>query len=149
MKRYGKFITDDQIEAMADGPEYDDARLRSMGFYPIVETNEMPDAPNWETTYELFGETEAEKVVLQTYIVPPKPPRTFSKLKLLEGAAHIGKAGELITILQSDPLLYELWSAAQNISEDNEFFQNGIEAIKARMQLSDEQIESVLAASVI
>ena len=44
--------------------------------------------------------------------------------------------------------LYDLYLAAQDFSEDNEFFQRGLAEIKALARKSDAEVEAILAACV-
>lgn len=150
--RYGRFFTEqtvnaEDVQATSDGGEYTDAVLRAAGFYPIVEVGEPSDSPNRVFRYTLVEDEDGGHIE-ESYTIQ-QIPRTFSKLKILQAAARLGLAGSFISLLQADPLLYEMWSAAQNISEGNEFFQNGVATVKQQLGLSDEQIEAILKETVI
>ena len=152
MARYGKFFTEqttdaEDIMATSAGGEYTDAVLRADGWYPIVEVGEPSDSPYRIFRYTLVGDENGGHIE-ERYTIHQQA-RTFSKLKLLQAAARMQLAGSFISMLQEDPLLYEMWSAAQNLSEDNEFFQNGVALVKQRLNLTDEQIESVLNEATI
>ena len=79
--------------------------------------------------------------------VPPPPPRTFSKMKVIVALMEMG-----IWLTARDYIvsanLYDLFLAAQDFKEDDKYFKEGLESLKAKLNLTDEQIEQVLAASV-
>lgn len=147
-RRYGKFLSDitentDAVTTTTSDETYTDEVLRSLGYYPIREVEEMPNAQYWELRFTLNGDE-----IEQSYFVP-QTYRTFSKLKILQTAAQLGLANDFLSLLKSDALLYEMWLAAQNIAEDNQFFQSGVETIKQQLHLTDEQIESILKEATI
>ena len=147
-RRYGKFLSDitentDAVTTTTSDETYTDEVLRSLGYYPIREVEEMPNAQYWELRFTLNGDE-----IEQSYFVP-QTYRTFSKLKILTVAAQMGLANDFLSLLKSDALLYEMWLAAQNIAEDNPFFQSGVETIKQQLHLTDEQIESILKEATI
>lgn len=121
-------------------------KLLANGYLPVEKVGELPSANYYETLYEV---SEDGTKLLQSFYVPPPEPRTFSKLKILQAAAQMGLATDFLTLLQSDVLLYNMWLAAQNIAEDNQFFKSGVETIKQQLHLTDEQIESILSNCVI
>ena len=79
--------------------------------------------------------------------VPPPPPRVFSKMKVIVALMEMG-----IWLTVRDYIvaanLYDLFLAAQDFKEDDKYFMQGLESLKAKLNLTDEQIEQVLAASV-
>lgn len=149
--RYGKFLTDnttnvEDIMATSDGGKYTDTILRSLGFYPIETVGDV-EGENRIVRYTLIEDENGGHI--EERFTSQRISRTFSKLKILQAAAQMGLATDFLTMLQSDVLLYNMWLAAQNIAEDNQFFQSGIETIKQQMHLTDEQIESILRNCVI
>ena len=72
----------------------------------------------------------------------------FSKLKIVEKADELGLATELIEMLRGNALLYEKWSAAVNLREDNASFASGLALVKQATGLTDEQIAGILDACV-
>lgn len=152
MARYGKFLTEEttdveDIMATSDGGEYTDAVLRADGWFPIVEVGEPSDSPYRIFRYTLVRDENGGHIEQQYTI--HQQARTFSKLKILQTAAQLGLANDFLSLLKSDALLYEMWLAAQNIAEDNQFFQSGVETIKQQLHLTDEQIESILKEATI
>ena len=149
--RYGKFLTEEttnveDIIATSDGGEYTDAVLRSLGFYPIETVGDV-EGENRIVRYTLIEDGSGGHIEERFAI--QRISRTFSKLKILTVAAQMGLANDFLSLLKSDALLYEMWLAAQNIAEDNQFFQSGVETIKQQLHLTDEQIESILKEATI
>lgn len=80
--------------------------------------------------------------------VPPPPPRVFSKLKVV---AALRQANVWDTVKQYiiDHDLYDLYLAAQEFAEDNEYFVSGKAALQQALSWTDAQVEAILAASVL
>lgn len=75
--------------------------------------------------------------------LPPPPPRTFSKFKVVRLLTEMGiwlKVRDYIVAKG----LYDLFLAAQDFKEDDQFFIEGLTALKGELGLADEQIENIL-----
>ena len=126
--------------------------LNSQGWYRL-ETTPAPDTQDCyhaEARYA-YDSDEAPTAIVQSCVEvedPPPPPRVFSKLKIIEKADEIGLATELIEMLRGNALLYEKWSAAVNLREDNASFASGLALVKTATGLTDEQIAGILDACV-
>jgi hypothetical protein len=75
--------------------------------------------------------------------LPPPPPRTFSKFKVVRLLTEMGiwlKVRDYIVAKG----LYDLFLAAQDFKEDDQFFVEGLTALKGELGLADEQIEEIL-----
>ena len=75
--------------------------------------------------------------------LPPPPPRTFSKFKVVRLLTEMGiwlKVRDYIVAKG----LYDLFLAAQDFKEDDQFFVEGLTALKGELGLADEQIEKIL-----
>lgn len=79
--------------------------------------------------------------------LPPPPPRTFSKLRIVAALTQAG-IWDSVKQLLIERGLYDLFLAAQNFAEDNEFFAQGKAALQSALGWTDAQVEQVLAASV-
>jgi hypothetical protein len=77
---------------------------------------------------------------------PPPPPRTFSKLRIVAALTTAG-VWDSVKQLLIERGLYDLFLAAQNFAEDNEYFENGKAALQSELGWTDAQVEAVLAAS--
>ena len=87
----------------------------------------------WQRQWTLVDEPEPA----------PPPPRTFSKLRIV---AALTKAGVWPQVKQYiiDADLYDLYLAAQDFAEDNEYFVQGKTALQTALGWTDEQVEAVL-----
>lgn len=75
--------------------------------------------------------------------LPPPPPRTFSKFKVVRALTEMGiwlKVRDYIVAKE----LYDLFLAAQDFKEDDPFFIEGLTSLKGELGLADEQIEEIL-----
>ena len=146
-------LTDNKFQVtVTDVDDYKTAEdLLADGFFPYEETEQPSEALDSMHYYLAEYYEEDGKIKQRWTVAEYETPqwRIFSKLKILQAAARLGLAGSFISLLQSDPLLYEMWSAAQNINEGNEFFQNGIAIVKQQLGLTDEQIEAILKEVVL
>lgn len=79
---------------------------------------------------------------------PPPPPRTFSKYKLVAALMQAQVWPQVKEWIESVPGAYDLYLAAEDISEDEPLLAQGIAAVKQLLGWTDEQVETVLAASV-
>jgi hypothetical protein len=100
--------------------------------------------------------TVADGVVTREYLVisdeeAKKPkyhwPRVFSKLKAVSVLMKVGYWESCKKYIE-DAGLYDLYLAANEFSEDNEHFVQGLEKIKSELGLSDDQVESLLSQMV-
>jgi hypothetical protein len=80
--------------------------------------------------------------------LPPPAPRTFSKLKI---TAVLMKLGKWIAVrdylVQSG--MYDLYLAAQDFREDDEFFVKGLSELKTKFGMSDEEVEDILKEGAV
>jgi hypothetical protein len=79
--------------------------------------------------------------------LPPPPPRTFSKLKITAALMKIEKWLPVRDYLVQAGL-YDLYLAAQDFKEDDEFFVKGLTELKAKFGMSDEEVEAILKEGV-
>ena len=80
---------------------------------------------------------------------PPKPPRTFSKYKLVAALMQAEVWPQVKAWIESVPGAYDLYLAAEDISEDEPLLAQGIAAVKELLSWTDEQVEAVLAQAAI
>ena len=132
--------------------ELPESYLNSQGWYRLETTPapEPQDGYHAEPRYAYDSDETPTRIVQSWEVVqdPPPPPRVFSKLKVIEKADELGLATELIEMLRGNALLYEKWSAAVNLREDNASFASGLALVKQATGLTDEQIDGILAACV-
>lgn len=73
----------------------------------------------------------------------PPPPRVFSKLKCVAALIQANVWTQVKQYIEQAGL-YDLYLAAQEFSEDNEYFVQGRAALQSALGWTDEQVESVL-----
>lgn len=78
---------------------------------------------------------------------PPPAPRTFSKLKVVAALTSAGVWPQVKAWIEANGL-YDLYLAAQDFAEDNEYFVSGRAALAASLGWTDEQVEALLSQCV-
>jgi hypothetical protein len=119
--------------------------------YPKGEDAPLPEPQEGKVVeYGGYALGEDSKWHRQWTLVdaPPKPPRTFSKLKIV---AALTRAGVWTQVKQYiiDANLYDLYLAAQDFAEDNEYFVQGKTSLQTALGWTDEQVEAVLSQSEV
>lgn len=100
------------------------------------------DSPdNWEDCEYAQSDYESE-----AHVIPAS--RTFSKLRIVAALTTAG-VWDSVKQLLIERGFYDLFLAAQDFREDNEYFANGKAALQSALGWTDEQVEAVLAASAI
>lgn len=79
---------------------------------------------------------------------PLPPPRQFSKLKIVAALMAVG-VWDTVKQYITDAGLYDLYLAAQDFAEDNEYFTQGRQQLQTALSWTDEQVEAILAQAVI
>ena len=77
---------------------------------------------------------------------PPPPPRTFSKLRIVAALTTAG-VWDSVKQLLIERGLYDLFLAAQDFRENNEYFAQGKSVLQTALGWTDEQVEQVLTAA--
>lgn len=133
-------------DAMVCNPT--DAQYEQAGYLPVVDERPSQPAPNGYH-YEAQGWTERGGVIQRVYAAiqdPPPPPRTFSKLRIV-AALMEAKVWDTVKQYIIDHDLYDLYLAAQEFAEDNQYFTQGEAQLQSALGWTDEQVEAVLAAA--
>lgn len=100
------------------------------------------DSPdNWADCEYAQSDYESE-----AHVIPV--PRTFSKYKLVGALMQAQVWPQVKAWIESVPGAYDLYLAAEDISEDEPLLKDGIAEVKKLLGWTDEQVEAVLAASV-
>lgn len=111
-------------------PEPQEGKVVEYGGYTLGESDRL-----WHKQWTLVD-------------APPPPPRTFSKLRIV---AALTRAGVWANVKQYiiDADLYDLYLAAQDFSEDNEYFTQGRTQLQTALGWTDEQVETILQEAAI
>ena len=113
------------------------------GYMPVEE-----EPPNHQDGMEPVSREYVEgngKIFSRwVYRAPVKATRIFSKLKTVEALIGLGVWPEVRAWIEAKGL-YDLYLAAVEFSEDDARFLAGVDALKNKIGLSDEQVENILA----
>lgn len=98
------------------------------------------DSPNdWTDCEYAQTEDESEAQVIIT-------SRTFSKYRLVSALTQAG-VWDSVKQLLIERGLYDLFLAAQDFRDDNEYFATGKAALQTELGWTDAQVEQILAAA--
>ena len=117
-------------------------------YLPIVDERPSTDAAHYAVPTGWGRDGETWRRVYEVRELPPPPPRTFSKYKLVGALMAANVWPQVKEWLLAQDGAYDLYLAAEDISEDEPLLAQGIAAVKQLLGWTNEQVESVLAASV-
>ena len=129
------------------GPK--DKHYEAAGYKRVVDEPPSDPAPKGYH-YEARGYAEDESRIWRIYETvanPPAPPRVFSKMKCVAALMKANVWGTVKAWIENAGL-YDLYLAAQDFKEDNEYFMQGRTQLQEVLGWSDEQIEAVLATCI-
>ena len=115
-------------------------------YLPVVDERPTTDAAHYAVATGWTRDGETWRRVYEVREVPPPPPRTFSKLRIVAALTQAG-IWDSVKQLLIERGLYDLFLAAQDFREDNEYFENGKAALQTALGWTDAQVEQVLAAA--
>lgn len=125
----------------------DEKVLRQFGYKPIVDAPPTTD----DTHYALpTSWTETDDAIVRVYEVKEieKPPRKFSKLKVVIALTQMGIWEQVKNWIVAQGL-YDLYLAANEFSEDDEYFKVGVVSLQRQLDVSNEVLESILAQAEV
>ena len=146
---HGAMVTNPKAEHFAALNEEREAQGLPK-YYPISD-DPAPTPPEGKVV-RFNGYAVVAGWIAQQYSfedAPPPPPRTFSKYKLVGALMQAQVWPQVKAWLLAQDGAYDLYLAAEDISEDEPLLAQGIAAVKQLLGWTDEQVEAVLAASVI
>ena len=76
------------------------------------------------------------------------PVARYSKMKCVAALTKLGVWPQVRAWIESQGL-YDLYLAAQDFAEDNEYFTQGRQQLQTALGWTDEQVEAILAQAVI
>ena len=100
------------------------------------------DSPDNWTDCE-YAQTEDES---EAHVIPAS--RTFSKYRLVSALMAANVWPQVKAWIESGPGAYDLYLAAEDISEDEQLLKDGIDEVKKLLGWTDEQVEALLAKCV-
>lgn len=126
-----------------------EAHLHAAGYKPYIDEPPQTDAEHYAAP---IGWEDRDGAIRRTYEVrelPPPPPRTFSKYRLVSALMQADLWTGVKAWIENTEGAYDLYLAAEDISEDEPLLAQGIAALKSELGITDEQVEAILAAATI
>ena len=126
------------------------AEYAAAGWLPVINeppTEPAPQGKHWEPQ----GWEEREGCVRRVFAAvddPAPAPRTFSKLKCVAALMATGVWPQVKQYIE-EAGLYDLYLAAQDFREDNEYFVRGRAALQTALGWTDEQVGAILDAAEV
>lgn len=130
-----------------------DADKALMGYLPLspdYPVDPAPEGQHWERTGKIEpNDGDGYRWVYVLVDNPPPPQRVFDKYKLVDALMEAGVWNHVEAWLKETPNAWTRALMAPDISEDEPLLAQGIDAVKELLGLTDEQVEAILAASVM
>ena len=148
-------LTPAPTSVTVDGVTYHNptqATLRHAGIYAYPLASEPAPTPPEGKVAVLVGYEVRLGSWYRVYRyddAPPPPQRTFSKYKLVRALQTAEVWDRVKAWLEATPGAYDLYLAAEDISEDERLLADGIAAIKQLLGWTDEKVAQVLASAEI
>jgi len=117
-------------------------------YLPVVDELPSTDAAHYAVATGWTRDGETWRRVYEVRELPPPPPRVFSKLKAV-AALMQANVWEQVKQYIEQAGLYDLYLAAQEFSEDNEYFSDGVAYLQTALNWTDGQVEEVLQEATI
>lgn len=122
---------------------------KAVGYLLVVQSSPSTPAPSGYHYVPDGWEVVDEEIHNKWKLVEdPHIPRTFSKMKIVAALTRMDAWEQTKEWIESQGL-YDLYLAAQDFAEDNDYFDDGVKAIKDALQLTDEQVEEILSQCVL
>lgn len=159
---YAKLISETKIDtsaprsAVIDGStvcgQLPEDYLNSIGWYRL---DELP-GPNPRDGYHLepryaYDSAEAPTRVVRSWAEvqdPPPPPRSLSKVKLMRALKARSLWISVKAFIEASEDYADEWALSTTLDEDNALIVSAVAALKQSLGLTDEQVETILSASV-
>ena len=142
---HGAMVTNPKAEHFAALNE-ERAKQGLPPYLPIVDERPQTDATHYAVATDWTRDGETWRRIYEIRELPPPPPRIFSKLRIVAALTSAG-VWDAVKQLLIERGLYDLFLAAQDFAEDNEYFADGKAALQSALGWSDEQVEDILAAA--
>ena len=124
-------------------------QLRQARYKPYIDEPPQTDAQHYAMPTGWEDRDGAIRRTYETHEVPPPMPRTFSKYKLVSALMAANLWTGVKAWIEATPGAYDLYLAAEDISESEPLLAQGITALKSELGITHEQVEEILAAAVI
>ena len=115
----------------------------------VIDEPPQTDSAHYAVSIGYEQDGDAWRRLYEVREVPQPPPRTFSKYRLVRALQTEGVWLQVKEWLQSQDGAWDLYLAAEDISEDEPLLAQGIAAVKELLGWTDEQVAAVLDAAAI
>jgi hypothetical protein len=115
------------------------------GWWPVEKVLPKPVVPAGDEL--AYSYTVRNGTAYKEYTLASRMNRTFSKLRVISALMAANVWPQVKAFIEQSGL-YDLYLAAQDFAEGNQFFEQGKAALQAELGWTDEQVEAILAASV-
>ena len=118
--------------------------------WKFLDLQPPADPPPDGKEYTITGYTETDTDIRANFKLVPieTPPRTFSKLRLINALMTRNLWLGVRDWLDTSGY-YDIFVAAQDFREDHPQFAAGLNAAKSRFSITDDEIAAILAESVL
>lgn len=122
------------------------------GWLPVnrdwAPAEEPPAGRRWARTGRWNAEGGEVRPAWEPAEIPPAPPRVFSKLRVVAALMGAGVWPQVKAWMEREGL-YDLYLAANEFAEDNEWFVAGKAQLQSELGWTDARAEAVLAAGEV
>ena len=118
--------------------------------WKFLDLQPPADPPPEGKEYTITGYTETDTDIRANFklVTIDRPPRTFSKLRLINALMTRNLWLGVRDWLDTSGY-YDIFVAAQDFREDHPQFAAGLNAAKSRFSITDDEIAAILAESVL
>jgi hypothetical protein len=145
---HGAMITNPKAEHFAALNE-ERAKQGLPPYLPVVDEPPTTDAAHYAVATGWTRDGDTWRRVYDIRELPPPPPRTFDKYRLVDALMRRNVWEQVKAWLQSTPNAYDRAVMAPDISEDEPLLADGIAAVKELLGWTDAQVEEVLQEATI
>ena len=148
----GKIEHAGKVIRLADGAVVvnpKETHLLAAGYLPVVDEPPAVDTEHYAAPMGWEDRDGAIRRVYEVRELPPPPPRTFSKYRLVSALMRANLWTGVKAWIENTEGAYDLYLAAEDISEDEPLLAQGIAALKTELGITDKQVESILAAAAM
>ena len=143
---HGAMVTNPKAEHFAALNE-ERAKQGLPPYLSVVDERPSTDATHYAVATGWTRDGDTWRRVYEVRELPPPPPRTFSKLRIVAALTTAG-VWDAVKQLLIERSFYDLFLAAQDFREDNEYFAQGKTVLQTALGWTDEQVEQILTTSV-
>ena len=144
----GAMVTNPKAEHFAALNE-ERAKQDLPSYLPVVDARPSTDAAHYAVATGWTRDGDTWRRVYEVRELPPPPPRTFNKYRLVDALMNAGVWNHVEAWLKETPNAWTRALMAPDISEDEPLLTQGKAALQTALGWTDEQVEAVLQEATI